>query len=218
MMGRELHQIEQGRNPFRRRVFTSPAGQPSIWASPLVGNTSPSIIFTDVLLPAPFGPKKPKTSPRGTSRVRFRTATLPLKTFRSARVLMARSKDRFIAVVSQLSQRSRQRKRIRRVAWPYQGMDHSILDPQQRKPISLGQSLRDERTLHPIHAYFFVETAVARDGNYYGRRPVDCLAERMRLARTHARQLQRRFRNLGHVEIRRNADCRAGCLQEINAV
>src|ERR1051326_5849166 len=53
----------------------------------------PNSIFTDVLLPAPFGPRKPKTSPRGTSRVRFRTATFPSKTLRSPRIWMARSED-----------------------------------------------------------------------------------------------------------------------------
>src|SRR5262249_27692452 len=67
-----------------------------ISASPLVGNTSPNSILTEVLLPAPFGPKSPKTSPRRTSRVRLRTATLPPKVFRSPRARMAKSENRLI--------------------------------------------------------------------------------------------------------------------------
>ncbi len=45
----------------------------------------------DVVLPAPFGPRKPKTSPLGTDRVRSRTATLAPNSFRSARTSRAGS-------------------------------------------------------------------------------------------------------------------------------
>ncbi len=42
----------------------------------------PSSILIDVLLPAPFGPRKPKISPRRTVSERSRTATLSPKTLR----------------------------------------------------------------------------------------------------------------------------------------
>src|SRR5579863_7337248 len=51
-------------------------------ASPLVGLARPRSILIEVLLPAPFGPRKPKISPRGTVKVKSRTATLPPKTLR----------------------------------------------------------------------------------------------------------------------------------------
>ena len=41
-----------------------------------MGRTSPISILTAVVFPAPLGPRKPKTSPRGTARVRSSTATL----------------------------------------------------------------------------------------------------------------------------------------------
>src|SRR3989337_74211 len=43
---------------------------------PDVGRTRPSIMPTVVLLPAPFGPRKPNTSPRCNSRFRFFTASI----------------------------------------------------------------------------------------------------------------------------------------------
>src|SRR6476646_4755055 len=41
---------------------------------PFVGNNSPSSIFTVVDLPDPFGPSKPNTSPRFTSKLTLSTA------------------------------------------------------------------------------------------------------------------------------------------------
>ena len=52
---------------MRRRTATSPTGRPRISASPLVGNTSCISSFSVVVLPAPLGPRKPKTSPGATS-------------------------------------------------------------------------------------------------------------------------------------------------------
>src|SRR5450755_2383587 len=49
-----------------RRVSRSPAGAPRTMASPPVGRASPSRSLTAVVLPAPFGPRNPKTSPRWT--------------------------------------------------------------------------------------------------------------------------------------------------------
>src|SRR5512133_2999612 len=49
-------------------------GIPATIASPLVGLISPIMAFIVVLLPAPLGPKKPKTSPRGIVSIRFDNA------------------------------------------------------------------------------------------------------------------------------------------------
>src|SRR5579859_942379 len=53
---------------MRRRASDSPAGRPNSRASPLVGRTRPRRILIVVVLPAPFGPRKPKTSPGWTVR------------------------------------------------------------------------------------------------------------------------------------------------------
>src|SRR5262249_42092318 len=45
----------------------SPTGRPRISALPLVGNTSCMSSLSVVVLPAPFGPRNPKTSPADTS-------------------------------------------------------------------------------------------------------------------------------------------------------
>src|SRR4030088_1198896 len=44
----------------------SPIGAPSNQAWPADGSVSPRRSFTEVVLPAPLGPRKPKTSPFGT--------------------------------------------------------------------------------------------------------------------------------------------------------
>src|SRR6185436_4509709 len=59
---------------MRRRTPTSPTGRPRISASPLVGNTSCISSFSVVVFPAPLGPRKPKTSPGATSRLRSSSA------------------------------------------------------------------------------------------------------------------------------------------------
>src|SRR5712671_6736865 len=51
---------------MRRRVSRSPIGLPSSQASPELGFRRPSSSLTEVVLPAPFGPRNPNTSPRGT--------------------------------------------------------------------------------------------------------------------------------------------------------
>src|SRR5712692_10311208 len=53
-----------------RRASGSVVGTPKMRAWPLVGRTRPSSTLTVVVLPAPFGPKKPKTSPGSTVSVR----------------------------------------------------------------------------------------------------------------------------------------------------
>src|SRR6516164_4904119 len=47
---------------------------PQTMAVPLVGARKPVIIFIVVDLPAPFGPRKPSTSPRGTVKEMSSTA------------------------------------------------------------------------------------------------------------------------------------------------
>src|SRR5712691_220006 len=69
---------------MRRRVPRSPMGSPSSHASPEVGLRRPSSSLTDVVLPAPLGPRKPKISPRGTVIDRPESATvLPNRLVRS---------------------------------------------------------------------------------------------------------------------------------------
>src|SRR2546426_9926110 len=51
---------------MRLRVRRSPTGLPSSQPSPDDGLRRPSSSFTAVVLPAPLGPRKPNTSPRGT--------------------------------------------------------------------------------------------------------------------------------------------------------
>ena len=48
---------------MRRLTARSPSGRPRISARPEVGKTSCISSFSVVVLPAPFGPRKPKTSP-----------------------------------------------------------------------------------------------------------------------------------------------------------
>ena len=50
------------------------AMRPAIVASPRVGSASPSRIRSVVVLPAPFGPRKPVIRPLGTSKERSSTA------------------------------------------------------------------------------------------------------------------------------------------------
>src|SRR5947208_7386655 len=59
-------------------VFTS---KPATVASPEVGSSRPQRILIVVDLPAPFGPRKPKISPRATERDTLSTATKSPKRF-----------------------------------------------------------------------------------------------------------------------------------------
>ena len=76
---------------MRARASVLPSGAPSTVPLPDVGATRPSNNFSDVVLPAPFGPKKPKTSPRGTARDKPATATLRPNSRRNAAVSIAYS-------------------------------------------------------------------------------------------------------------------------------
>src|SRR5205809_1718056 len=71
-----------------RRVSRSPMGAPSTVARPPVGRVSPSSSFTTVVLPAPFGPRKPKTSPAPTRIDRSATAWTRPYRFASPSVAM----------------------------------------------------------------------------------------------------------------------------------
>ena len=78
--------------PMRRHRLrqTAGTGAPSIAARPAVGRTRPSRQRIVVVLPEPFGPRKPYTPPSGTDRSSPSTATRLL--FR-APVLLAESGD-----------------------------------------------------------------------------------------------------------------------------
>src|SRR5207237_1194860 len=59
-----------GRKPMRAMARASPGRRPSTRTLPPPGRTSPRSILTAVLFPAPLGPRKPDTSPLGTSGAR----------------------------------------------------------------------------------------------------------------------------------------------------
>ena len=73
--------------PMRWRSSSAPVAQfsPSSSTVPASGAVSPSQISMVVVLPAPFGPSRPKHSPRVTSRSRPSTATTSAKALRSPR-------------------------------------------------------------------------------------------------------------------------------------
>src|ERR1700694_3901117 len=62
-----------------------------ILASPLVASTNPHSILIVVDVPLPFGPRKPKISPRQTSRLNARTTVRVPYVLVNARVLIAAS-------------------------------------------------------------------------------------------------------------------------------
>ena len=76
--GRRGRDRSPGARRVRRRARARPAGArqsvPNSSTPPVVGFTSVRIIRMVVLLPAPFGPRNPKTSPRRTARFRSLTA------------------------------------------------------------------------------------------------------------------------------------------------
>src|SRR5881275_2365764 len=74
---------------MRRRAPRSPSGRPSSQPCPDVGFRRPSSSLTAVVLPAPLGPRKPNTSPRGTVMVRPASATVRPKRLDSSTVLTA---------------------------------------------------------------------------------------------------------------------------------
>src|SRR5437899_1734067 len=61
---------------MRWRAMGLRTSTPKSEAEPAVGFTNPSSTFIVVVLPAPFGPRKPKTSPVLTLRLRPFTAVL----------------------------------------------------------------------------------------------------------------------------------------------
>ncbi len=62
--------------PTPARLAGEPAGCPFSRASPAVGRTRPSSIRRVVVLPAPFGPRKPNTWPASTVSSSWFTAAL----------------------------------------------------------------------------------------------------------------------------------------------
>ena len=64
-----------GRNPTEPIASGLGIGCPSNDALPLVGEMRPVSILIVVVLPAPFGPRKPKISPRFTVKLTPRTAS-----------------------------------------------------------------------------------------------------------------------------------------------
>jgi hypothetical protein len=62
--------------PTQARLSGDPGGAPRMSALPEVGRTSPRSIRKVVVLPAPFGPRNPYTSPRRTQSDSLSTATI----------------------------------------------------------------------------------------------------------------------------------------------
>src|SRR5712691_9908333 len=86
---------------MRRLTSRSLRGFPRISARPEVGNTSCISSLSVVVLPAPLGPRKPKTSPASTSSVRRSSARYgrlrqkpTVKSLLSSRVASARTSFR----------------------------------------------------------------------------------------------------------------------------
>src|SRR5262249_6316177 len=75
-------------NPTRARVARFPRGAPSTVPPPPLGVTRPRSILSDVVLPAPLGPRKPNTSPGLTRIDRSVTATVDLNSLRRPHVSM----------------------------------------------------------------------------------------------------------------------------------
>src|SRR5689334_25428516 len=65
-----------GMNPSRcfAPIGSASRSTPATDTSPAVGRRLPAIIRSVVVLPAPLGPRKPNSSPRGTSRSILSTA------------------------------------------------------------------------------------------------------------------------------------------------
>src|SRR3954470_11189372 len=86
-----------GMNP--RRCFAPIASftrsTPAIEISPAVGRRMPAIMRSVVVLPAPLGPRKPNSSPRGTSRSIASTAVkLPYCFVSRRRLIMEEGQGR----------------------------------------------------------------------------------------------------------------------------
>ena len=76
---------------MRARAPRVPSGAPSTVPAPPLGSIRPRSILSDVVLPAPFGPRKPNTSPRRIASDRSATATVRSNRLRSDSVSIARS-------------------------------------------------------------------------------------------------------------------------------
>jgi hypothetical protein len=74
-----------GSTPTRARAATGSAqtSRPKIRATPASGRNNPTAMDKLVVLPAPFGPTRPKNDPGGTTRVTSSTATLGPNCLRS---------------------------------------------------------------------------------------------------------------------------------------
>src|SRR5204863_4618303 len=90
-VSRSYRGSSSGRTPITRFTASSSRsrGWPSIVASPSVGRSRPVSILIVVLLPAPFGPRKPKKRPRATRKEMWSTAGRPRKTLVRPRTTMA---------------------------------------------------------------------------------------------------------------------------------
>ena len=85
----EALRLEHGAHGARPGARRLAYGIPSTVAEPSVGDTRPRTIRSVVLLPAPFGPRNPVTTPGWTSRLRSSTAVTDPKRFVTPRTEIA---------------------------------------------------------------------------------------------------------------------------------
>ena len=174
-------------------------------------------LYVEVVLPAPFGPRKPKTSPLGTHKVRSLTATFAPNSLRSARTSRAGSAKsyRTDCAISKTSTPS-----------PGPSMAKTLPAADQRSadlrrlPAALAVRARlgpvdrsDDQPLRTIHVDLAEGAALGRDGHQQGAAPVDGTSEDARLLCAHPGHSQSEGAELRDVDTLRQLHLRAGRLE-----
>src|SRR5579859_2373901 len=198
---------------MRARTSREPTGCPRSRARPPDGFTRPNSILTDVLLPAPFGPRNPKASPRATWRVRSRTAGRVPYVFLSWEASMVRA-----AMHLPLLQLRGQIDRGRIVSGSTQPEHDSIVHPHQRVVVRFFSIDRPQQGgIISVDMYLLVGGLAANYGEHEGRGPIDGLGEVGCIVCTHAHELKGHLRNLGRVDLLRSRNHGARKLHERDA-
>src|SRR5487761_92234 len=152
-------------------------GRPSSQPSPEVGAISPSRSLTEVVLPAPLGPRNPKTSPRGTVIDNPARATVLPNCLDSSTVRMAGEPAATPsgAAAGEISANS-----ATRAGYTY--LLESVSDSQYRVLLQAACDTIDSAALDPDHTC--AEACVVADGNAIdaldGHRLRGCVLDRDR--------------------------------------
>src|SRR5688572_22109527 len=160
-------------------------GAPRRDALPEVGATRPSSILMEVVFPAPFGPRKPNTSPCATCRVRASTAAWSPNTFLSPSVSIAA-----IGIHNLLKRVCHVHCLLGIRSQSADGMNDPIFDPQQRELRGFIGGTLDQCTGHAIHKDLLIDRSILRDRNYESGGPIYCAGKHCRLFPAHACELQ----------------------------